>query len=297
MISVVINTCNEEKYLEKAILSVEGFADEVVVIDMESIDESVLIAKKMGAIVYQHKKEDYVELARNYGISKAKGNWILILDPDESVPTSLKSKLKGIASEEKYDFVRLPRKNLIFNKWVKNSRWWPDYNIRFFRKGSVVWSEIIHSVPETHGVGFDLDAIEENAISHNHYDSIEQYIARLNRYTSAQSENLYKSRYKFIWTDILTKPSNEFLSRYFFGLGYKDGLHGLALSLLQAFSELVVYLKVWEKNKFEQQNIPLSKSVSEIKKLERDFHYWIADSLYKQSPKLIYQIKRKFKLP
>lgn len=297
MISVVINTLNEEKYLEQAITSVSGFADEVVVVDMESDDGSVRLAKKLGATVYNHKREDYVELARNFGISKAKGNWILILDPDESVTPNLTRNLSELIDEGKYDFIRIPRKNIIFGKWVKYSRWWPDYNIRFFRKGSVSWSEIIHSVPETHGVGFDLDPIEENALVHMHYDSINNFISRLNRYTSAQAKEVIAKGHKFGWNDLLTKPSGEFLSRYFHGKGFKDGTHGMALALLQAFSELVVYLKVWEIGKFEQQNIPLSKSIDAMKNIERDFHYWQADTLDKQNPSYIQKIKRKFKLP
>ena len=296
MISVVINTLNESARLADAISSVKKFADEIVVIDMESDDRSVEIAKDLGAKVFTHKRMDYVELARNFGISKASGDWILILDPDEQLCPSLSVKLKEEVKNNTADYFRIPRKNIVFNKWLKYSRWWPDYNIRFFKKGSVEWSEMIHSVPITTGRGADVDEREDNEIIHHHYDSISQYLERLNRYTNAQSAERVKKGEKFSWKDLLIKPSNEFLSRYFLGQGYKDGAHGLALSLLQGFSELIVFLKIWEINKFEKQNTPLSNVLTTLKNIEKDFHFWEADSMVKENGGLVYRIRRKLKM-
>ena len=132
---------------------------------------------------------------------------------------------------------------------MRHSRWWPDYNIRLFKKGFVSWNEVIHTVPMTQGIGSDFEEKEEFAIVHHNYDSIEQYLERMNQYSSQHAILKIKEGYRFLWKDVILKPSNEFLSRYFFGEGYKDGLHGLALSLLQAFSELTVYLKIWQKDK------------------------------------------------
>jgi (heptosyl)LPS beta-1,4-glucosyltransferase len=179
------------------------------------------------------------------------------------------------------DYYRLPRKNIIFGKWIKYSRWWPDYNIRFFKKGKVSWNEIIHSVPMTNGKGTDLEAKEKNAIVHYHYRSVEQYIERMNRYTSEHAKLLIKEGYRFSWRDIIQKPMSEFLSRYFQGEGYKDGVHGLALAGLQALSELVMYLKVWEKGGFEARSLKVRKVVNEMKEVESELHYWQADLLIK----------------
>lgn len=296
-VSVVINTLNEEKNLPKAIASVKSFADEIVVVDMRSDDKTQEIAKKAGAKVYEHKRTGYVEPARNYAISKAKGEWILILDADEEISSSLSSRLRKIIKNPDADFYRLPRKNIIFNKWIKHSRWWPDYNIRFFKKGFVSWSEIIHSVPITTGRGLDLDADEKNAIIHHHYYSIDQYVERLNRYTTEHAKLKIKDGYKFDPSDLIKKPVNEFLSRYFQGEGYKDGLHGLALSGLQAFSEFVMYLKVWEKQKFRETEISVDKIVYTMKESEGDLHYWQADTLLKEVGGIKNRIKRKLKLP
>jgi len=295
-ISVVINTLNEEKNLPRAIGSVKNFADEIVVVDMESEDKTAEVAKSLGARVFIHKKTGYVEPARNFAISKTTNPWILILDADEEIPAALVQKINGILKDPKADYFRIPRKNIIFGKWMKNSRWWPDYNIRLFKKGMVSWNEIIHMVPMTQGVGGEIEAKEELAIIHHNYDSIEQYLERMNRYSTQYAALRIKEGYKFAWKDLILKPANEFLSRYFFGEGYKDGLHGLSLSLLQSFSELVVYLKIWQKEKFVDQNPGLKEVISVLRDEEKDLHYWESDGIYKENGSLASRIRRRLKI-
>jgi len=275
MISVVINTLNNEDEISRAINSVKSLADEIVVCDMESSDNTSTIAKKLGAKVFSHKKENYVELVRNFMVSKATCDWIFILDPDEELQSSLVKKLREITKKPEADYYRVPRKNIIFGKWIKHTNWWPDYNIRFFKKGFVSWNEAIHSVPMTQGKGADLPDKEEYAIIHNNYKNISSYLEKMLRYTDAGKDNLLKGGYVFSWKDLIKKPANEFLSRYFEGEGYKDGIHGLALSLLQSFSQLVLYLKVWEKQGFSDKNLGKSEIKNELNKTVSDLRWWL----------------------
>lgn len=295
-LSVVINTLNEEKNLAQAISSIKKIAHEIIVVDMESDDDTKTLAGRLGARVFDHKRTNYVEPARNFAISKATGDWILILDADEELSKPIRLKIKSILEKPTADYYRIPRKNFIFGKWIRHSRWWPDYNIRLFKKGSVSWGEVIHSVPLTVGKGSDLEAKALYAIKHNHYETIEQFITRLNRYTTEHSKLLLENGYEFHWNDLILKPSNEFLSRYFFGEGYKDGLHGLAISGLQAFSEFTLYLKVWQSKKFIEKDLVLDDVIATMKKSEKDFHYWQADGLVKLRGGIVNILKRKFKL-
>jgi (heptosyl)LPS beta-1,4-glucosyltransferase len=295
-LSVVLNTLNEGDLLPRVITSVKNLADEVVVVDMESDDDTREVARNLNAKVFTHKRLKYVEPARNFAVSKTTGDWILVLDVDEEVSPILADKIKDAIKENKADYYRIPRKNMIFGHWMKYSRWWPDYNIRLFRKGSVSWNEIIHAVPMTQGQGMDFEDREDLAIMHHHYDSIEKYLEHMNRYTSVQAELKVKSGYKFSWRDMLVRPANEFLSRYFGGEGYKDGIYGLALSLLQSFSELVLYLKIWQADKFKDQNIRLNEVVSEMRERERDLHYWQGDSMYKELGNLKDRVIRKLRI-
>lgn len=297
-ISVVINVVDEEvNLLPRVLASIKNLASEIILVDMTSGDELKKLVEKFDAKAYKHERVDYVELVRNFGVSKASNEWILVLDPDEEVSKFLAEELKKISADSKSaDYFRIPRKNVIFGKWIKHSRWWPDMNIRFFKKGCVNWDEIIHAVPMTTGRGMDLEEKEENALIHYHYETVEQYIQRMNRYTTAQAKNLVREGYKFDWRDLLRKPTNEFLSRFFRGEGYKDGLHGLVLAGLQAFSELVTYLKIWQIDKFQPAYIGIEEIVREMREAESELHYWQSDALLKEIGGLKHRIKRKFKL-
>lgn len=277
-ISAVINTLNEERNIRRAIDSIK-WVDEIIVCDMHSDDQTIKIAKGLGAKIILHKRSRYVEPARNFAISKASGEWILILDADEQVPESLKEKLVEIANKvDQIDYVRIPRKNLIFGKWIQASMWWPDLNIRFFKKGKVKWGDKIHSSPEVSGLGLDLPADEKWAIVHHNYQTITQFLERMNRYTDIQAEEFKKAGYQFDWRDLVEKPLSEFLSRFFANQGYKDGFHGLALSMLQAYSFMVVYLKLWEMSHFKQQEITIDEFDKERVKSAKSFEYWIKHS-------------------
>lgn len=277
-ISAVINTLNEEKKISRCLASLKGFANEIIVVDMMSTDRTVEIAKKYGAKVFKHKRVGYVEPARNFAISKAKYDWILLLDADEDISESFKKYIKKEIKEPQADYYRIPRKNIIFGKWMKHSGWWPDYNIRFFKKGSVSWNEVIHSVPMTTGKGLDIPSLQDYAIKHRHYSSVEEYITRMNKYTTIQAKELNKKGIEFKWRDVIVKPSSEFLRRYFAESGYRDGLHGLTLSLLQVLSELVVYTKLWQKQKFRKRKISAEDSYEELQKISKDFIWWMYES-------------------
>ncbi len=277
-ISVVINTLNEEENIKRAIDSV-SWANEIVVCDMHSEDKTAEIAKKLGAEIVFHKREEYVERARNFAVSKASNEWILVLDPDEEIPATLAERLQQIAANTKQiDYVRIPRKNLIFGHLLKHTGWWPDYNIRFFKKDAVSWTDEIHRPPQVSGMGLDLEAEERYAIIHHSYVSISQFLERMDRYTTVQACELQKQGNKFTWQDLFEKPLNEFLSRFFALEGYKDGLHGLVLSSLQAFSFLIVSLKLWEMDKFKEQEITLEEVQKQKNESVYAVNYWLEKS-------------------
>lgn len=274
-ISVVINTLNDERNINNVIESIK-WADEIIICDMNSNDQTVEIAKKLGAEVFLHPRLEYVEPARNFAISKASNDWILILDPDEEVPETLKERLIEVASNFKHiDYVRVPRKNIIFGHWMKASQWWPDLNIRFFKKGKIKWGKKIHRPPESFGDGLDFESKEEWAIIHNHYSSVNQYLERMLRYTKIQADELKNEGYKFEWKDLIKKPLAEFLGRFFANRGFEDGLHGLVLSFLQAFSFFVVYTRVWEMEKFIKEDIKFEEINDLSKQSGKQISYWL----------------------
>jgi len=296
-ISAVLVVRNEEKNLSSC-LSFLSWVNEIVVVDMESTDRTVAVAKKFTDKIYSHPQVGFADPARDFAIEKASNPWILMIDADEEIPLTLVQKLKELAeAPQGFSFFRIPRKNIIFGRWIKHSRWWPDYVIRFFKKGAVSFLPQVHGVPITYGEGKDLEEKEEYAIIHYNYQTISQFLERLDRYTREQVKELSSKGYQFAWQDLIRKPISEFLGRFFVGEGYKDGVHGLALSLLQAFSELVLYLKAWEKEGFSQTGILEAEITQEFKKSQKELNYWLRTAQLKTTrsvfEKFILRILRK----
>lgn len=300
-ISVVVNTYNEERNITRCLKSIDPYVDEIVVVDMHSQDQTVSLAQKFTDKIWQHEYVGYVEPARNFAINKASGDWIFLIDADEVLPNTLGEQLRRLAADSRYAFYRLPRQNFIFGQKLTHSGWWPDYQIRFFKYGAVTWNDEIHSIPLTQGKGMDLAADKKNALIHYHYDSISQFIERMNRYTTQEARQLVKDGYVFTWKNILTKPVSEFLTRFFAWEGYKDGFHGLVLSSLQAISFLIVELKVWETERFrEVVNSDFLEEFGAVTRLlvkEGTFWYFGVLSQSKQGvTKAVYKIRQLLKI-
>ena len=296
MISAIVHTYNEEKTIDRCLSSL-SWCDERVIIDMGSSDKTCAIAKEHRTKIYIHPYTGFVEPARNFDIEKAKGEWILIVDADEEVSSNLSHYLTIEAGNPKGDYYRLSRKNLIFGKWIRHAGWWPDYQIRFFTKGAVSWTKQLHGIPITHGIGVDLEAIESLSIIHHNYQTLEQFLDRLNRYSAIAAKELHLAGKKFEINSLFKKPAQEFIRRYFIWEGYKDGIHGLTLSFLQAFSELITYLKLWEIGDYREGRIDISQIGGLIENEYRDKEYWILSTLLKEPRNimqdLLWRIKRK----
>ncbi len=246
MISTIIVNYNQEDKLEHCLQSVRDFTNEILVIDLYSSDQSKKVAEKFNAIFIQQKKVPYVELIRNFAVSKANGDWVLVLDPDEIVSKQLKDELKKIIKQGEFDAVNIPRKNIFFGKWIAHSNWWPDRHIRFFKKGIVKWSDDIHSYPKVDGKILKLEAKENLAIIHYGYKSISEFIDRQNRYSNIEADNLYANGERFSWVIFFWKPIREFLVRFIKHAGFLDGFIGFYLTILMMIYQWMVLIKLWE---------------------------------------------------
>jgi (heptosyl)LPS beta-1,4-glucosyltransferase len=296
LISAVINVRNEAVNLKKCLKSLKLFASEIIVTDMESTDDSRKVALEAGAIVYPYKWLKYVEPARNFGLSKANGKWIILLDPDEYLSITLKKELISVTNRKDVDWVKIPRKNIIFNKWLRHSRCWPDYLVRFFKKDSVSWRKEIHSQPNIKGNGLTILDNEKFAIRHLNYSSISQYLIQALRYSHIQADELCSTDYKLKISDFILKPTQEFNSRFFFAEGYKDGLHGLIFSILQSFSIALIYIRIWEKQGFIDKTLPKDSFVSASQESTFEYSYWFTKYfLNEYSPNFIKKILFRFR--
>jgi glycosyltransferase involved in cell wall biosynthesis len=272
-ISAVINTKNAGRTLKRTLESL-AFVDEIVVADMQSTDDTRLIAAGHGAIIYSVPDEKYVEPARNAAVAKASRPWILLVDADEVIPKSLGEKFQTIATADqnshRYVAYDIPRKNIIFGRWIQAGGWWPDHQTRFFRKGAVRWGSNIHQPPQIDGEVHPLEPNPDYAITHYNYESINQYLEKLQRYTDA--EQLGR-------TEMSNSPfrafSEEFLRRLFAQNGIQQDKHGEALALLQGLYEAIVVMKSWERDSFTHDATRPAGLMVELQQFRRDLWYWM----------------------
>ena len=250
MISAIIVAKDNPPYLLKSIDSVKKIADEIIIGNL-GIDDELLKKLRNNSlikIIDIDKSIPYVELIREKMKTYAKNNYILFLDPDEMLPESLATALSSLYKQ--YDYISVPRKNIIFNKWIQYSRWWPDYQTRLFKKSNVVWQAKIHAQPILKGKGFKLEPDEKNAIIHHNYETISQYMEKMNRYAQSQAKELIANNQEPSLIKTIQESLSEFIGRFYANEGYKDGLHGLILAFLQMFYPLLVYMYMWEQKKF-----------------------------------------------
>ena len=298
-ISVVISAFNEEKKIADCLKSV-SWIDEIIVIDNSSTDMTSEIAKKHKAKVVNRKNNLMLNVNKNYGFTQARHEWILSLDADERVTPELKDEIISqflTFNSQTVNGFWIPRKNIIFGKWIQNSIWWPDYQLRFFRQGKGKFAEKdVHEMLDVNGETQKL----ESPILHQNYESVSQFIYKMDKiYTENEAKNIIDSGKDLLWYDALKMPAADFLKTFFLQKGYKDGLHGLTLSLLQAFYAEITFMKVWEKKGFREHNNEnfLTEVIKQAYEISYEFRFWILSAMIENTQntrlKLYYRVLRK----
>lgn len=254
-LTAIIVCKDNPKYLLESIGSIHGIASEILIADIgmhPNIKEDLKRDRKIRII--RHDPVAYVELIREKIKQQAKHEYVLFIDPDELFPEALVQLLSS--SLQTYDYFCIPRKNLIFGKWIQHSRWWPDHQVRVFRKNTVTWPKEIHKQPQVSGNGYVVANEEHLAIVHHNYESIDEYISKAMRYAKAEAQEKIKISARYTLSDAIHSALSEFFSRFFLDDGYKDGVHGFILAFLQMLYSFLVYLYYWEaKGKPEEHSV------------------------------------------
>ncbi len=249
-ISVVCNTFNSELYLDLVLKSVQPLADEIIVCDMHSTDKTQEIAQQSGAKLILTDPIGYVEPARKAAVDQAQNDWILIIDSDEILEPSLVPILKEIAAKNQENTIWIPSRNFMFGGIAEGAGFAADQDkhIRFFRKDAVDLKPEIHAgiIARPEAIHLKLDSKTHGALTHFNYISIEDFITKLNKYTSievnARKEVSPKKKAR-----ILRRMFTEFRHRYLRRGGKQAGWRGFALSLLMVCYDIVTELKVIER--------------------------------------------------
>ncbi|MFK8289719.1 glycosyltransferase family 2 protein [Capnocytophaga canimorsus] len=241
-ISVVINTYNAEKHLQAVLETVKDF-DEIVVCDMYSTDKTIDIATKYNCKIVYHQNTGYAEPARNFAISQAKNEWILVIDADETIPPKLKKYLYSIIETPDLGGVYIPFKNYFINKWIRSA--YPDYKLRFFRKEGAFWPPEVHSTIKVQGKIIKVPRNQTNLASeHLANDSITTILQKNNTYSTA--EIVRKRDKKITWFLLICSPFFWFIKFYFIKKGFLDGKRGFIFAVLKSQYKFLCLAKVYE---------------------------------------------------
>lgn len=246
-ITVSIIGHNEASDLERCFNSV-SWADEIIYVDCESLDNSIEIAKKFTKNVFQKKNELNLNINKNFGFSKASSDWILYVDPDEEIPKEMSDWiLKEIKNSQAAAYT-FKRKNINIGKWLKYGAQYPDTQLRLFAKEKAIFAEkSVHERLKVNGKIMNTDLY----FNHYAYKSFSSYLHKAQFYSDTEANFLFDANIKpgffpFI-KYMIYKPLNRFIKRYFFKLGFLDGIRGLGAAFFDALNFPLRYLKLWEK--------------------------------------------------
>jgi len=259
VISAVVHTRNEEHNLA-ACLETLAFADEIVVVDNESTDRTVALAKKAGARVRYFKGHfGYPEPARVYGLSQLKGEWVFILDADERATPELARELVNLSrNASAHSGYWVPIKNFHFGQWLKHGNLYPDLHLRFFKRAAGGYPEVgIHRGIQVNG---SVGRVAGD-ILHYSYRSLEHYFEKFDRYTTAEAERILSQGRRPTGYDLVIKPLHRFFKTYVAKLGFLDGLPGF---LYHAFSSAYIFaseLKAWDAYRQQGESLPVGSTL------------------------------------
>lgn len=244
-ISVTMITYNEEVNIEDALESVR-WADEIVVLDSNSTDRTAEICRKYTERVLTHEFVGYGRL-RNIAIDHAKHDWILSLDADERVTEPLKEEILALLEKgPEADGYAIARKSHFLGYWVRHCGWYPDYrSMQLFHRSKGRYTEVLNDDHLELAAG-GRKATLRAPMLHYTYRSLDQFLDKMQRYTTLKARQMVRDGRRFRAHQLLTHPLFTFLKMYLLRQGFRDGLIGLMLSGLYTYYTFVKYAKLWE---------------------------------------------------
>ena len=247
-LSVVLATRNEEANLAKCLESVRQLADEIVIADEQSTDQTVEIAKKYGAKIISVPHQENFHITKNIAIDAAKGEWILQLDADEIVSPELAKEIISVIKNTIFNGFWINRKNWFLGRFLTKGGQYPDPTLRFYRRGKGrLPAKDVHE-----------QAVVDGPIGHLKHDllhyrdtSFAKYLEGFNRYSSFSASQMQQRQEPIgIWPAFLylfLKPLSTFLTIYFRHLGIVDGYPGFIFALFSGLVHPVAYIKFWQR--------------------------------------------------
>lgn len=239
MISAVVLTKNEEKNLPQCLESIK-WCDEILVIDDNSTDKTVEIAKKFSAKVFTRSLNDNFAQQRNFGLQKAKEDWILFVDADEVIPPDLKEEIIVAVKNKTMFGYYLKRQEFFNGKALKHGET-THYLLRLGRKGKGKWQREVHEIWKIKGEIGKL----KNPLFHYSHPTLSEFIEHINRFSTLHAQLLLKEGVKPSLWRIIANPLAKFIQNYLFRLGFLDGTPGIIVALMMSFHSFLARAKLY----------------------------------------------------
>jgi len=253
-LSVVIIANNEEKNIARCLNSLEGLADEVLVVDSGSTDRTPEICRQMGAHVIAHPFEGYAE-QKNFAMAQATHDYVLSLDADEALDEDSRTHLISLKKDFKADAYSFKRLNHYCGKWIRHGSWYPDKRIRLVHREKAAWKgEKVHEtlVPLPNVKPEEV----RGHILHYTINSLEEHLDQINRFSSLAAKAKFEKGKAFHSWQLIFTPSWRFIKEYLIKAGFLDGYHGFQLAVMAAYAGFLRYAKLRELWKDPQQASP-----------------------------------------
>lgn len=241
-LSVTIIVKNEESNLKRCLLSV-SWADEIILVDTGSTDNTLNIARKFGCQIYNENWLGFGKTKR-LAVDNAKNNWILSIDADEEVTAELKKTLEICLANPANKSYKIRRKSFYLGKAIKFCGWGTDYPLRFFNRLNGNFNE--REVHESVEVKGEVDVIEEYMLHHT-YPDIKSHLEKINRYSDLAASKLIRNGKQYNLLVSLLLGIIKFIRMYILKLGFLDGTTGLILCINSAFGVYLKYIKTWRR--------------------------------------------------
>ncbi|MBI1862520.1 glycosyltransferase family 2 protein [Candidatus Microgenomates bacterium] len=250
-LSVVILAKNAEATIKKCIQSVTGVADTIVVVDDESSDQTVSIAKLDKKVtVIEHKLVDFAA-QRNFADEQTKADWILHLDADETLSEELAQEIANIVSmaeggtDTGYLAYYIRRRDFFWGRELRHGETATARSkgfIRLYKRGSGSWKGAVHEHFETNAQTRQLGGL----INHHPHQTVAEFLTEVNRYSTWRARELQKSGARATFISLTVLPVAKFVYTYFFKGGFLDGPPGFAYSFMMSFHSFLVRAKLYQ---------------------------------------------------
>jgi glycosyltransferase involved in cell wall biosynthesis len=242
-LSVILITRNEEANLADCLASLEGIAQQIVVVDTNSSDRTLEIAQSHGAVIAQPADWPGFGPQKNRALALATGDWVLSLDADERLTPALRSEiLTAIHHSAHVDCFAIPRLSWYCGRFIRHSGWSPDYVHRLFKRGTARFSDdLVHERLIPNGQVAKL----ENPMLHFSFMDFSQVLQKIDRYSSASAEQAFAKGRRSSPLKAMLHGLWAFIRTYFIRVGFLDGQEGLALAISNAEGSYYRYMKIW----------------------------------------------------